>query len=98
MNIENQFNLIAAEYDRLPDGGLFINHDQFCAEQPEMSHWFDTYWENHIANSELTDKDKELWKERRKLDKECSVEKEVIMLKSADIRLLPASTPIKNFP
>lgn len=34
----------------------------------------------HQYNSGLTDRDIELWKERRKLDRECSVEKEVEML------------------
>ena len=35
----------------------------------------------HQYNSGLTDRDIELWKGRRKLDKECSVEKEVEMLR-----------------
>ena len=39
--------------------------------------WFDLYWEKQLYNSGLTDRDIELWKERRKLDRECSVEKEV---------------------
>ena len=45
-----------------------------------MNKWFDSYWEKQLYNSGLTDKDIELWKERRKLDKECSVEKEIEML------------------
>lgn len=45
-----------------------------------MDRWFDTYWEKQLYNSGLTNGDIELWKERRKLDRECSVEKEVEML------------------
>lgn len=67
-------------YDKLPEGGLFVNYDQFCAGQAEMDNWFDTYWENQLADSGLTEHDIELWKERRKLDKECSVEEEMAML------------------
>lgn len=67
-------------YNKLPKGGLFLNYDQFCAGQTEMNVWFDSYWEKQLADSELTDSDIELWKERRKLDRECSVEEEMEML------------------
>lgn len=58
-----------------------MNYDQFCAGNPVIDQWFNTYWEKQLYNSGLTDHDIELWKERRKLDKECSVEEEVEMLK-----------------
>lgn len=67
-------------YEALPAGGIFVNYDQFCAGTPMMNRWFDLYWEKQLYNSGLTDRDIELWKERRKLDRECSVEKEVEML------------------
>ena len=67
-------------YDILPNDGLFVNYDQFCAGQPEMNKWFDSYWENQLTNSGLTEHDIELWKERKKLDRECSVEQEMEML------------------
>ena len=62
--------------------------DQFCAEQPQINAWFNAYWENQLRASGLTAKDIELWQERRKLDKECSVEAEVAMLQApaADFR------------
>lgn len=68
-------------YETLPTGGIFINYDQFCAGSPMMNEWFDFYWENQLVQSELTTKDIELWKERRKLDWECSVEEEMSMLR-----------------
>ena len=46
-----------------------------------MNNWFDSYWENQLYKSGLTDKDIEQWKERRKLDKECSVEEKIAMLR-----------------
>ena len=73
--------LFSKIYDRLPKGGLFVNYDQFCAEQEKMDKWFDSYWESRLADSGLTDKDIELWRERRKLDRECSVRLEEDMLR-----------------
>ena len=67
-------------YEKLPAGGIFVNYDQFCAGTPMMNQWFDSYWEKQIYSSGLTDSDIEQWKERKKLDKECSVEEEIEML------------------
>lgn len=67
-------------YDKLPVGGLFVNYDQFCAGQGGMNDWFDSYWESQLAGSGLTEHDIALWKERRELDRECSVEEETAML------------------
>ncbi|MCX4323420.1 MAG: class I SAM-dependent methyltransferase [Lachnospiraceae bacterium] len=67
-------------YDKLPEGGLFVNYDQFCAGQAVLDDWFDSYWESQLAGSGLTEHDIALWKERRKLDRECSVEEETAML------------------
>lgn len=67
-------------YNKLPEGGLFVNYDQFCAGQADMDGWFDAYWESQLEDSGLTEHDIALWKERRKLDRECSVEEETAML------------------
>ena len=78
-------------YESLPAGGIFVNYDQFCAGTTMMNRWFDSYWEKQLYTSGLTDRDIELWKERRKLDRECSVEKEVEMLQQctfADVKCL----------
>ena len=85
---EEKKRLFSRIYAKLPSGGLFVNYDQFCAEQPQINAWFNAYWENQLRASGLTAKDIELWQERRKLDKECSVEAEVAMLQApaADFR------------
>ena len=85
---EKKERLFSRIYAKLPSGGLFVNYDQFCAEQPQINAWFNAYWENQLRASGLTAKDIELWQERRKLDKECSVEAEVAMLQApaADFR------------
>lgn len=72
--------LFSRIYEALPENGLFINYDQFCAGEPEMNKWFDSYWEKCLSDSGLTEHDIDLWIERRKLDRECSVEQEMQML------------------
>jgi len=67
-------------YNKLPAGGVLANYDQFCAGTANMNKWFDLYWEQQLLASGLTERDIELWKERRKLDKECSVEAQMVML------------------
>lgn len=78
-------------YEKLPAGGIFVNYDQFCAGTPMMNQWFDSYWEKQIYSSGLTGSDIEQWKERKQLDKECSVEEEMEMLKKcgfSDVKCL----------
>ena len=94
---EEKEKLFACIYDKLPSGGLFINYDQFCAEQAEMNDWFNSYWENHIENSGLTDNDINLWKERRKLDRECSVEKEVEMIRKCNFKTVKCVYSYQKF-
>ena len=59
---------------------MFINYDQFCVEDPLINAWINTYWESQVIQSGLSQEDIELWKERRKLDREISVKKEIKML------------------
>ncbi len=76
-------SLFTKIYRSLPSGGMFVNYDQFCAVDTELNKWYDSFWEGQLYNSGLTDKDIELWQERRKFDKECSVEDETEMLKNS---------------
>lgn len=93
----DKIKLFAKIYDRLPSGGLFVNYDQFCAEQSEMSDWFNAYWESHLADSGLTDQDIALWKERRKLDRECSVTQETDMLKNCGFSVVQCVYSYQKF-
>lgn len=85
---EDKMNLFTRIYDLLPSGGLLVNYDQFCAGQEELNIWFDSYWESQLANNGLTKHDIKLWKERRKLDKECSVEQETEMLYKCKFKMV----------
>lgn len=94
---EDKAKLFTRIYNSLPSGGLFINYDQFCAGQAEINNWFNSYWENQLATSGLTDKDIQLWKERRKLDRECSVEQEVDMLKNVGFNIVKCVYSYQKF-
>ena len=83
---EDKIKLFSHIYDKLPSNGLFVNYDQFCAGDTEIDHWFDSYWISQLERSGLTDHDMELWKERRKLDKECSAEEEIKMLRQTGFK------------
>jgi len=78
-----KLDLFKRLYEKLPDGGVFANYDQFCSDSPEINRWMDSFWESQLFSSGLSNRDIELWKERRKLDKECSVETELAMLRQS---------------
>ena len=69
--------------DKLPVGGWFINYDQFCCDSAVMEKLVTQYWIDHLYHSGLTDEELARWQERRKLDRECSVNDEIAMLKKA---------------
>lgn len=94
---DEKSRLFANIHDKLPVGGLFVNYDQFCAGQQEMNEWFDSYWESQLYKSGLTDNDILLWKERRKLDRECSVEDEVEMLKKCGFKTVKCVYSCRKF-
>ena len=76
-------SLFAKVYDKLPSGGIFVNYDQFCGGSADMDKFYDDYWVGQLHKSGLSENDIEMWKERRKLDRECSVEQEAYMLKES---------------
>ncbi len=75
-------------FDKLSAGGYFINCDQFNFEDPVISKAIDDKWLSYIKNSDLSDSEYLKWLERRKLDKECSVEQEIMMLKKQVLKIL----------
>ena len=90
-------NLFARVYEKLPNGGIFVNYDQFCAGQLDLDNWFDSYWERQLMHSGLTAHDIALWKERRKLDRECSVEQEIEMLRECRFKAVKCVYSCQKF-
>lgn len=80
---ESKKSLFKAVFEKLPAKGVFVNYDQFCAGNDVMNSKFDEYWEAQLYKSGLSDHDIQMWLERRKLDRECSVDEETAMLKEA---------------
>lgn len=64
-------------------GGIFVNYDQFCRESPVLEKMTENWWTGLIESSPLSDHDIALWKERKKLDRECTVAEETSFLRGA---------------
>lgn len=89
--------LFAKIYDMLPEGGAFVNYDQFRAGEPLMDEWFDSYWESRLPESGLDKHDIGLWKERRKLDRECSAEEQAEMLRKCGYKIVKCVYSCQKF-
>ena len=94
---EDKQKLFAQIYDKLPNGALFVNYDQFCGGQSEMDEWFNSYWERQLETSGLSEHDIELWRERQKLDRECSVEEEIEMLRKSGFKTVECVYSYQKF-
>lgn len=73
-------------FDKLPSGGIFVNYDQFCAGSQVLNEWYDGSWEKSLKTSGLTADDLSAWRERRKLDRECTQEVEAEYLKACGFK------------
>ena len=80
---ERKAALFRAIHAALPPGGVFINYDQFCAATPEWSQRMDAVWTAELERSGLSPVELERWRERRKLDRECSPDAEITLLKAS---------------
>lgn len=78
---EEKRTLFARIYKGLPPDGVFVNYDQFCAENADFAKQVDEDWKNGLYASGLDENDIRLWRERRALDRECSVEWELAALR-----------------
>lgn len=73
-------------YRALPLGGVFANFDQFCSDNLSLSETYDKIWISHLEESSLTADDLAKWRDRKKLDRECSVQTEIQMIKNAGFK------------
>lgn len=80
---EEKQSLYDEIYKKLPEGGIFINLDQFCADSPITNNAWDEWWLNYINNSGISVEAKAKWIERKKLDREVSIPQSISMLKKA---------------
>lgn len=78
---EEKEALFARIYDALPEGGIFINYEQFCGETPDMEQSYIDYWIGQMKAAGLSEKEFTGWEERRAYDKECSLTQEMEMFR-----------------
>jgi len=70
-------------YSKLNKNGCFINLDQFISKSEEINNLYNTWWYDYINNSEIKPEDKEAWLERKKLDKENTIDETIKLLKKS---------------
>jgi tRNA (cmo5U34)-methyltransferase len=68
-------------YNNLPDNGCFINLDQFNAASDLLNNYYNQYWYDYIGQSAILEKERDLWLQRRELDRENTIEESVVLLK-----------------
>ena len=78
----DKIKLFARIKDSLTPDGIFVNYDQFCGNTAALTEWMDRFCIGNLEKSGLSESELQRWRERRKLDRECSVEDEVQMLRS----------------
>jgi tRNA (cmo5U34)-methyltransferase len=79
----DKLNLYNKVFKDLPAKGYFVNFDQFNGNTKQMTDLYNNWWYQHIKNSGITGYEKNSWTERRKVDKENSIEESIEMLKVA---------------
>ena len=72
--------------EKITPGGWFINYDQFCCDSPVIDNITNQYWRNNLYRSGLSETELARWQERQKLDRECSVNEEIAMLKKSGFK------------
>lgn len=84
-HLENidKLQLFSNVYNALNINGVFVNYDQFCAGNTIINNLYTKYWESYLNRSGLTNEDLCLWEKRRLLDRECSVEQQLEMIRKA---------------
>lgn len=83
LEYDQKQNLFKSIYEKLDKNGIFVNYDQFCLDDKMINEWTENYWFSKIKESGLSETGYNLWLERKKLDRECSIQQEINWLKNA---------------
>ena len=59
--------------------------DQFCAETDMMNDLLNAHWISKLEHSGLSERELSRWRERRKLDRKCTVSSELGWLKESGV-------------
>jgi tRNA (cmo5U34)-methyltransferase len=83
---DKKFNLYKKIFEKLPSHGYFVNFDQFNGNSKLMTDSYNNWRFEHIKNSGISGYEKNSWTERRKIDKENSIEETIKMLKEVGFK------------
>jgi ubiquinone/menaquinone biosynthesis C-methylase UbiE len=83
LNENDKGNLYKNIYSKLSEGGCFINLDQFIAKSKKIDNLYNDWWHSYINNSGVNQGEKEAWHERRKLDKENTIDETIELLRKS---------------
>jgi ubiquinone/menaquinone biosynthesis C-methylase UbiE len=78
---DSKSDLYSSIYNNLPDNGCFLNLDQFNASSDLMNIYYNKWWYDYIRQSKISQKEQDLWLQRRELDKENTISESLISLK-----------------
>ena len=84
---EQKKNLFKSIYEKLPENGYFVNYDQFCVEDKFLNQQIEEYWIQEIINSGISETEYERWLDRKKLDRESTINEELSWLKQAGFKM-----------
>lgn len=83
---DSKKNLYTGVYSKLEDGGCFINFDQFNASSDLINRHYEELWFKYVSKSIYKDEDRDLWFQRRELDRENTIDQTILLLKQAGFR------------
>jgi ubiquinone/menaquinone biosynthesis C-methylase UbiE len=73
-------------YETLEDGGCFINLDQFVGTSERINDLYNEWWYNYIDRSGIQPEEKTAWIDRKKLDKENTIQETMKLLKDSGFK------------
>ncbi len=77
---EAKAELYSKIFDCLPDGGFFLNLDQFNAGSALVNEYYNQYWYTQIKESGIRENERNSWLQRRELDKENTISESIQLL------------------
>lgn len=77
LNANEKRSLYSNCREQLNKGGVFINFDIYNGSTPTINEAYNKAWYEHIRQSDLETFEKNDWRQRRKLDKECTLEEAI---------------------
>jgi tRNA (cmo5U34)-methyltransferase len=70
-------------HSKLNNNGCFINLDQFIVKSERINALYNSQWYDYIDSSGIKQEEKAAWLERRKLDKENTIDETIKLLEKS---------------